>query len=84
MKYKDRQLEELYTLKHKNDDDADFIDYEDVILSKSLSPRIYENDVVATFLDKISKMVASFFDDVNIVKNFKNFSVDKDYFKHKN
>jgi hypothetical protein len=84
MLYKDRQLPELYDLKHFHDDDEDFINYEEVILDKSLSPRIYSNDIMAGYLDRVKKMVALMFDQVNIIKNYKNYIVDKDYFKHKN
>lgn len=84
MLYKDRQIPELYDLKHFHDNDNDFINYEEVILDKSLSPRIYQNDMMVGYLDRIKKMVALMFDQINIIKNYKNYIVDKDYFKHKN
>lgn len=84
MLYKDRQIPELYDLKHFHDNDNDFINYEETILDKSLSPRIYQNDMMVGYLDRIKKMVALLFDQVNIIKNYKNYIVDKDYFKHKN
>jgi hypothetical protein len=84
MLYKDRQIPELYDLKHFHDNDNDFINYEEVILDKSLSPRIYQNDMMVGYLDRIKKIVALMFDQINIIKNYKNYIVDKDYFKHKN
>jgi hypothetical protein len=83
MLYDDKQLPELRYLKHFHDDDRPYFDYEKDILNKSLSPYIYENQTMARFLDKLSKMVALSFDGVNIVKNFKNFMVDKYHYKQK-
>jgi len=84
MLYKDRQIEELYDIKHFHDNDNDFINYEETILDKSLSSRMFSNDMMAGFLDRIKKIAALMFDQMNIIKNYKNYIVDKDYFKHKN
>jgi hypothetical protein len=77
-------LEELYVLKHRHDDDKNFVDYEEDILNKTLSPKIYENERMFNFLDRLRKLVSILFDNYNIVKNFKNYNVDKYYYKHKN
>ena len=56
----------------------------DKILDKTLSPYLYNNDLMFGFLKKIQRLVSMMFDNVNIVKNFKNYNVDKYYYKHKN
>jgi hypothetical protein len=84
MYYKDQYLEELYKIYHRHDDDKKYVEYEDVILSKALSAKIYENDRMFNYLDRLKKLVAMLFDNHNIIKNFKNYNVDKYYYKHKN
>ena len=41
---KERQIEELWDLKHRNDSDKDWVDYENVILDRTLSPYVFQND----------------------------------------
>ena len=81
MIYRRKQLPELYYLKHRNDTDNDFMDYENNILNKSLSPYLYENNIMNGFLTRLQPLVAHLFDQMNIVKNFKNYMVDKDWYK---
>ena len=81
MLYKRKQLPELYYIKHRHDTDEDFVDYEKNILNKTLSPYMYENNMMNGFLTRLLPLVALLFDQMNIVKNFKNYMVDKDYFK---
>jgi hypothetical protein len=84
MYYKEQFLEELYVLKHRHDDESNFVDYEKDILNKTLSPKLFANDRMATFLDGLRLLVTKLFDNFNIIKNFKNYNVDKYYYKHKN
>lgn len=84
MLYEERQLPELYYMKHRHDDDTDYVDYEKKILNNTLSPYLFNNDIMNSFLNRVQKLVSLLFDQHNVVKNFKNFMVDKDYFKHKN
>lgn len=84
MLYKDSKLDEFYTIKHRNDDDFDFVDYENIIFYKTLSNHIFKNDMMFNFLTKLQKLTSTFFDRINIVKNFRNIMVDKYYYKHKN
>jgi hypothetical protein len=81
MLYKRKQLPELYYIKHRHDTDDDFVDYEKNILNKSLSPYIYENNMMNGFLTRLQPLVALLFDQMNIVKNFRNYMVDKDWYK---
>ena len=82
MLIEDKELPELYYMKHRHDDNKDFIDYENSILDKSLSPYIYENDMMNSFLKRLQPLVAALFDQMNIAKNFRNIMVDKYYYKH--
>lgn len=81
MLYQRKQLPELYYIKHRHDTDEDFVDYEKNILNKSLSPYMYENNMMNGFLTRLQPLVALLFDQMNIVKNFKNYMVDKDWYK---
>lgn len=82
MLHEEREIPELYYMKHRNDDDTEWTDYEKGILDKMLSPYIYENDMMAAFLKRLNPLVAKLFDQVNIMKNFKNYIVDKYHYKH--
>lgn len=83
MLYDKKELPEIHFMKHLHDDDNDYVDYENNILNKTLSPYIYENDIMAGFLDKLQPLLSILFDQMNIMKNFRNITVDKYYFKHK-
>lgn len=83
MLYDRKQLPELNFMKHRHDDSSDYLYYENVILEKSLSPYIYENDTMNEYLKRLQPLVANLFDHMNVVKNFKNYMVDKYYYKHK-
>lgn len=84
MLYEERQLPELYYMKHRHDDDTDYVDYEKKILNNTLSPYLFNNDIMNSFLNRVQKLVSLLFDQHNVVKNFKNFMVDKYEFRHKN
>ena len=48
MLYERKQLPELVYLKHlHDDDDKNYIDYENMVLDKTLSPYMFNNDVVS-------------------------------------
>lgn len=84
MYYEEQSLQELHILKHRYDDDNDYVDYQNTILDRTVSPYLYNNDLMFSFLKKIQVLVAMMFDNMNIIKNFKNYNVDKYYYKHKN
>lgn len=84
MYYEEQSLQELHILKHRHDDDTDYVDYQNTILDRTVSPYLYNNDLMFSFLKKIQALVAMMFDNMNIIKNFKNYNVDKYYYKHKN
>lgn len=81
MLFNRKQLPELYYMKHRHDNDNDFVDYEKTILTKTLSPYLYQNDMMSGFLTRLQPLVALLFDQMNVVKNLKNYMVDKYYYK---
>jgi len=83
MLYDRRQLPELKFMKHIHDSETPNFDYENDILNKSLSPYIYENKTMAGFLDRLQPLMALFFDKMNIIKNCRNYMVDKYHYKGK-
>jgi hypothetical protein len=81
MLYRKKQLPELYYMKHRHDNDNDYIDYENMLLDKTLTPYLYQNDTMNGFLKRLQPLVGLLFDQMNVVKNFKNYIVDKDWYK---
>ena len=77
MLYNRNQLPELFKLKHRHDDDQTFVEYENMLLDKSLSPYMYENSVMSGYLKRLQILASILFDHMNIIKNFKNYIVDK-------
>jgi hypothetical protein len=73
----EKEIKELYQLKHHNDNYPKGFNYFNNILKKSLSPFIFQNDRMNGFLLKLEPMVAHFFDNMNVVRNWKNWYVDK-------
>jgi hypothetical protein len=84
MYYKEQYLPEIYYMKHRHDNDDKYVDYENKILDKSLTPYLYGNDRMAMFLNMSKRLVSMLFDNFNIIKNYRNYTVDKYYYKHKN
>lgn len=84
MYYEEQSLPELHFMKHRHDDNKNFVDYQKTILDKTLSPYLFYNDLMFGFLKKLQRPVSILFDNMNIIKNFKNYNVDKYYHKHSN
>lgn len=82
MLYQRKQIKELYDLKHRHDDNDQFVDYENKILDNSLSPYMYKNDLMNSWLKKMQPLLSILFDQMNIIKNWRNYIVDKDYYQH--
>lgn len=74
---KDKEIKELYELKHRYDNYQTGFNYFDNILKKSLSPFLYENETLRNYLLKLEPIMAHFFDQVNIIRNWRNWYVDK-------
>jgi hypothetical protein len=85
MLYNEKDIPELNKLFHINDDvTKDYVDYQNLLLNKTLSPYIFGKVMMDSFLNRLNKLVSLFFDQFNIIKNWRTFTVDKYYYKHKN
>lgn len=76
MLYRDKELPELFYMKHRHDD-QNAIDYENQLFDKNLSPYVYQNDMMNSFLKKTQPLMFFLFDQINVMKNMKNYIVDK-------
>ena len=47
MLYNIKELPEIHFMKHRNDTNTDFTDYENQIFDKTISPYMYKNDIFA-------------------------------------
>lgn len=83
MYFEEQHIPELFYMKHRNDSTDDYVDYEKDILNRSLSPYLFNNERMNFFLTSLQRLASILFDNVNIIKNFKNYNVDKYYYKHK-
>jgi hypothetical protein len=83
MYYEEQEIPEIRFLKHRHDSEEDFIDYEKMILDRSVTPYLFNNLRLNYFLTSLQRPISILFDNMNIVKNFKNYMVDKYYYKHK-
>lgn len=82
MLYERKDIPELHRLKHIHDNNDQYVDYEKKILNSSLSPHMYENDLMFNWLNRMQSLVSILFDQMNVLKNLKNWTVDKYYYKH--
>jgi hypothetical protein len=77
MLYEKKQNSELLFMKSRHNDNTSFVKYDESVLDNSLSPHIYKNDTMNTFLKLLQPLVSIILDHMNVVKNFKNYIVDK-------
>lgn len=82
MLYKYKHIPEIYYMKHIHDNNNNYVEYHNTILKKTLSPHIFKNKRMEIFLEHLQLLLSIFFDKFNIIKNFKNYMVDKYYYKH--
>ena len=77
MLYERQNLPELYYMKHLHDDNKNFVDYEKKILNSTMSPYMFQNNTMNSWLQQLQSLLALSFDQMNILKNLKNYIVDK-------
>lgn len=81
--YKDSQIEELYMLKNRhNNNKYSSYNIEENLLKRSVSSYLYSNDTMKNYLDRLEKMYFLLFENYNIIRNFKNWTVHKYYNDH--
>ena len=83
MLYERKQLPELHYMKHLYDDDKNFIKYDEGIIDKTLSPYMVQNDLMDNWLKRMQPLVSILFDQMNIMKNWKNYMVDKYHYRQR-
>jgi hypothetical protein len=82
MLYDKQFIPELNQFYHMNDDlKKNYVDYETKILDRSLSPYLFNSPIMAGFLDRLRSLISLYFDQFNIIKNWRNFTVDKYWYK---
>lgn len=79
MLYEEKQLPELFNIKHRHDS-KNINRYEDNLLKNSISPYMYKNNLMSVFLTGIELLTSILFDHMSIIKNLKNYIVDKNYY----
>ena len=77
-----KQLPQLRFMKHRHDTEKNWVDYEKEILNSTLSPYMFRNETMTEWLTRMQSLVSLLFDQMNVMKNFKNYIVDKYYYKH--
>lgn len=77
MLFERKNLPEIHFMKHRHDNHSNFVDYEKKILDANLSPYIFNNDLMNNWLKRMQPLVALLFDKMNVMKNLKNYMVDK-------
>lgn len=82
MLFQRKDLPELFYIKHRHDNSDNHVEYESKILDKMLSPYIYNNNLMSSWLKKMQPLVSLIFDQMNVMKNFKNYIVDKYEYRH--
>ena len=82
---KNVHIYELYDLNHRHDNNLNQgFDYKDEVLKKSLSRRIFDNDIANNFLLQLQSMISLTIDSNVILRNWFNPTVSRYYDKHNN
>ncbi len=84
MLYDRKDLPELNYMKHFHDDsNIKWVKYDDKLFDKTLSPYMFENEVMNIWLKKMQKLAAILFDQMNVMKNYRNYMIDKYDYRQK-
>ena len=82
---RESQIKELYDLKHINDNETHTgFDYEENLMSKSLSNVMFQNETTRTFIEKIKPLHLNMIESNLLIRNFFNYTVSKYYNRHCN
>ena len=80
---KDKQIQELYHLKHRNDKLLhENFPWQDNILKNTTTPYIWKNPVMNAFLTRIEKMLSLMVQKMAVARNWFNYTVPKYYNEH--
>lgn len=82
---RESQIKELYDLKHINDNEIyTGFDYEENLMSKSLSNVMFQNETTYDFITKIKPLYLNMIESNLIIRNFFNYTVSKYFNRHNN
>jgi len=82
---KEKQVRELYYIKHRNDDlKHTGFDYENKLFRRVFSGLMFDNPTMNSFLALLQKQAVWMIESTLVVRNFWNYTVDKYYNKHNN
>lgn len=77
---KDLNIPEIYDLSHRFDSKTNkAYPYEDNLLKKTTSAYIWKNDNMNSFLSLIEKLAVHMVEQMNLARNYFNFTVHKYY-----
>jgi putative cell wall-binding protein len=78
------EIPELHTLRHKHDTvvTEQGYDYQDKLLSNSLSPVLYQNENNNIFLEKLNKMMVALVESILPTRNLFFYSHSKYFNRH--
>ena len=82
--YEEVRVPELLQIRDRHDDIHQNFNWGENILKKSTTAYIYNNELMNSFLLMLQKPVSILIDHNNIIRNFKNYMVDKYFYKHTN
>jgi len=77
------QINEIYNLKHRNDDELHtHYDYENNLIKKMIPHYVYGNDTMYQFINYLKGQWVWMIESVLPIKNFYNYTVGKYWNKH--
>ena len=78
-----RKVQELYYLEHKHDRDPDRgHDYEQDLLTRSVSPVLLRNSLTRWFIERLQSMMVVMVDSTQELRNLFNYNVERYYNGH--
>jgi hypothetical protein len=82
---RESQIKELYDLRHRKDVELHtHFDWENNMLQKMVSSRMYNNPIMSDFLDRYQKLLVWMYESNVVVRNLYNFCVSRYYNRYNN
>jgi len=82
---RESQIKELYDLKHRNDLELHtHYDWENNMLQKMVSSRMYNNQTMTDFLTRYQKLLVWMYESNVVIRNLYNHTVSHYYNKYSN
>ena len=81
---RESHIKELYDMRHRKDKIEPGFDYENNLYKRILSPVLFRNENLASYLEQLQKLSVWMIESVTVLRNFFNFTVNKYYDRHNN